>query len=424
MFEETTERDAAQGRPEMAPNAPIYLDYQATTPVDSRVLSAMLPYFQADFGNPHSVHHAYGETAARGLEKARGEVAALIGAEPREVIFTSGATESNNTAIKGVARFYGALGKTHIIVPQTEHKCVLESCKRLAGEGFDITYLPVGTDGLVDLETLKEAIRPETVLVSVMAVNNEIGVIQPLEAIGEVCRERGVTFHVDAAQAVGKIPLDLRRLPVDLLSISGHKLYAPKGIGALYVRRRPRARLEPLIDGGGQERALRSGTVPVPLAVGLGAACRIAESEMEAETARLWALHQRLRGALQERVPAATFNGHPTARIPGNLNVTLPEVPAESLIAALPDVAISTASACSSASVEPSYVLSALGLSDTAAAQSVRIGLGRFTTPAEIDTASARIAETAAALRGTDTQDSLVAADGHGDGHGGGHGGI
>jgi len=383
----------------METQVPIYLDYQATTPVDERVLEAMLPYLREQFGNPHSVHHAYGAAAARGLEQARGDVAALLGAEPREIVFTSGATESNNTALKGVLRFRAALGRTHLVVPETEHKCVLESAKRLASAGFSVTWLPVQSDGLVDLDALDAAIRPETALVSVMAVNNEIGVIQPLDAIGRLCRARGVSFHVDAAQAVGKIPLDLGTTPIDLLSVSGHKLYGPKGIGALYVRRRPRARLEPLIDGGGQERTLRSGTVPVALAVGLGAACRIAQAEMAAERARLWTLHRRFWSALKAVLPEVTLNGHAEARIPGNLNIRVPGVIAERLIAALPDVAISTASACSSAEVEPSYVLRALGLDDTAAAESLRIGLGRMTTTAEIDLAAARIAETAAALR-------------------------
>ncbi|RDD61338.1 IscS subfamily cysteine desulfurase [Ferruginivarius sediminum] len=374
---------------------PIYLDYQATTPVDPRVLDAMWPYFAEHFGNPHSVHHAYGRKAEAAVEQARTEVAALIGAEPREVVFTSGATESNNTAIKGAAHFHAQFDKKHIVTAATEHKCVLESCKRLESEGFEVTYLPVRANGLVDPDTLASAMREDTVLVSIMAVNNEIGVIQPLSEIGALCRERGVYFHTDAAQAVGKIPLDVREMNIDLLSISGHKVYGPKGIGALYIRRRPRARIQPLIDGGGQERAMRSGTVPVPLAVGLGTACRVAGEEMAGESARLCELRDRLLRALRAQVSDLRVNGDMDARIPGNLNVTLPGIEAEALIEKLDGVAVSTASACSSASVEPSYVLSALGLPDSDAAASLRIGLGRFTTAEEIDSAVAQIAAAA-----------------------------
>jgi cysteine desulfurase len=384
-------------------SAPIYLDYQATTPVDRRVLDAMWPYFAESFGNPHSVHHAYGAAAEAAVTEARREVAALVNADPREIIFTSGATESNNTAIKGVAQFHGAMGKGHVVTVATEHKCVLESCKRLAQWGHEVTYLPVQGNGLVDPHAVAEAIRPDTALVSVMAVNNEIGVIQPLAEIGRVCREHGVHFHVDAAQAVGKIPLDLRALPIDLMSISGHKIYGPKGVGALYVRRRPRVRLEPLFDGGGQERGLRSGTVPAPLVVGLGAACRVAGEVMADERAHLDALYRRLRSGLLDAVPDARINGDETWRIPGNLNICIPGLDAETLIDHMPDLAVSTASACSSASVEPSYVLSALGLSDADAAASLRVGLGRFTTAAEIDRAVAEIGETARRLRAAGT---------------------
>ena len=379
--------------------APIYLDYQATTPVDPRVREAMWPYFAASFGNPHSVHHRYGRDAEAAVAQARRDVAALIQAEPREVIFTSGATESNNTAIKGGARFHAARGKQHVVTPVTEHKCILASCQRLEQEGFAVTYLPVRANGLVDPQAVADAIRPDTALVSVMAVNNEIGVIQPLAEIGAICREKGVMFHVDAAQAAGKIPIDTTELPVDLMSISGHKIYGPKGIGALYVRRRPRARLEPLMDGGGQERGLRSGTVPAPLAVGLGAACRIAGEVMADERAHLDALYRRLRDGLMERVPDAYVNGDETARIPGNLNICIPGLDAETLIEAVPGLALSTASACSSAAVEPSYVLSALGLSDADAAASLRIGLGRYTTADEVDRAVAEIAGAAQRLR-------------------------
>lgn len=378
---------------------PIYLDYQATTPTDERVVQAMRPYFAEGFGNPHSVHHAYGREAEAAVEAARAEVAALIGAQAREVVFTSGATESNNTAIKGAARFHARFAKRHVITAVTEHKCVLETCKRLQGEGFEVTYLPVKADGLIDLDHLAAAIREDTVLVSIMAVNNEIGVIQPLAEIGALCRERGVYFHTDAAQGVGKIPLDVNAMGIDLLSVSGHKVYGPMGIGALYVRRRPRVRIEPLIDGGGQERGLRSGTVATPLAVGLGAACRIAGVEMEAERARLLELRQRLHARLAADLPDLRVNGDLAQRIPGNLNVTIPGLQAETLIEHLADVAVSTASACSSASVEPSYVLSALGLSDGDAAAGLRIGLGRFTTAAEVDAAAAEIAGTARRLR-------------------------
>jgi len=382
-----------------APERPIYLDYQATTPLDPRVLEAMLPYLKENFGNPHSVHHVYGREAEEAVERARWQVADLINAERREVVFTSGATESNNTAIKGAARFHGALGRRHIVTVETEHKCVLESCKRLESEGFEVTRLPVRPNGLVDLDDLARAIRDDTILVSVMAVNNEIGVIQSLAEIGALCRERGVYFHTDAAQGAGKIDLDVRAMNIDLLSISGHKLYGPKGVGALYVRRRPRVRLEPLMDGGGQERALRSGTVPTPLVVGLGEACAIALAEMAEERARLAALRTRLHQGLAARIPDLAVNGDLEARIPGNLNITIPDLAAEALIEHMPGIAVSTASACSSASVEPSYVLSALGLSDEAAAASLRIGLGRFTTAAEIDYAVAEIAETARRLR-------------------------
>jgi cysteine desulfurase len=327
-------------------NRPIYLDYQATTPVDERVLDAMLPFFREDFGNPHSVHHAYGQRASDAVETARGEVAAILNAEPREVIFTSGATESNNTAIKGAAHFHSRFDKRHLITAPSEHKCVLESCKRLEREGFEVTYLPVDRDGLIDPEALAAAIRDDTLLVSIMAVNNETGVIQPLERIGAICRERGVLFHTDAAQAVGKIPLDVQAMNIDLLSISGHKLYGPKGIGALYIRRRPRARIEPMMDGGGQERAMRSGTVPTPLAVGLGAACRIAAEEMEGDYARLAALQARLHAGLERALPGLAVNGSLEHRIPGNLNVTLPGgLAAEALIEEL-DVIRSEPACC------------------------------------------------------------------------------
>jgi cysteine desulfurase len=378
---------------------PIYLDYQATTPVDPRVAAAVWPYFTEAFGNPHSVHHSYGQEAEAAVETARAQVAGLIGAEPREIVFTSGATESNNTAIKGAARFHASQGKRHVITLQTEHKCVLESVKALAKDGFEVEILPVEADGRVDLDRLAAAIREDTAIVSVMAANNEIGVLQPLQEIGRLCRDKRVLFHTDAAQAVGKIALDVHDASVDLLSLSAHKLYGPKGIGALYIRRRPRARITPLMDGGGQERTLRSGTVPAPLVVGLGEACRIAADEMAAEGARLSALRQRLWDGLHAHLPDAYVNGSWAARLPGNLNVTVPGLDAETLIAETPGVAYSTASACSSTSVEPSYVLSALGLSDRDAAASIRLGLGRMTSEAEVDQAAEAIGRTAARLR-------------------------
>jgi cysteine desulfurase len=370
-----------------ANDAAVYLDYQATTPTDPRVVQAMLPYFTQKFGNPHS-NHSFGHETETAVEQARGEIAALIGAEPREIIFTSGATESNNLAIKGAARFLrderGA-DRDGIVTLATEHKCVIESSRRLEQEGFAVTFLPVRPDGLVDLEILRQVIGPRTALVSVMAAHNEIGVVQDLAAIGALCRENGVLFHTDAAQAVGKIPLDVDAMAIDLLSISGHKLYGPKGIGALYVRRRPRVRLLPLIDGGGQERGLRSGTLPAPLCVGFGAACAIAGDEMAAEGERLLRLRRRFHAGLAARIPRLQLNGDPERRLAGNLSLTFPGIDAEALLDSCPLVAASTGSACSSASVEPSYVLRALGLDDAAARQSLRLCVGRFTTEAEID---------------------------------------
>jgi cysteine desulfurase len=382
---------------------PIYLDNQSTTRVDPRVLEAMLPYFAEDFGNPHSTSHAYGRIAAEAIERARGEIAALIHADPREIVFTSGATESNNLAIKGAAHFaraypQGGKVRDHIVALQTEHKCVLESCKELEGEGFRVTYLPVESNGLVSLTELEAAISERTLLVSVMAAHNEIGVIQPLAEIGALCRSHGVLFHSDAAQAFGKIPLDVDAMKLDLLSISGHKIYAPKGIGALYVRRRPRVRLLPLIDGGGQERGLRSGTLPTPLCVGLGRASVIAGEEMAEEAERLRRLRDGLLRNLERRVPGIRLNGDAGRRLAGSLNLTLPGIPAQTLIEACPSIAISTGSACTSASVEPSYVLRALGLSDELANASIRIGLGRFTTAAEVEFAADALAAATSGL--------------------------
>jgi len=377
---------------------PIYLDYQASTPCDPRVIETMLPFFGERFGNPHSVNHRHGREAEAAVEHARGHVAELIGAEAREIVFTSGATEANNLAVKGAARFLKER-RPHVISCVTEHKCVLESVRRLEKEGVRITWLPVGSDGLIDLNGLAAALDEETALVSIMAVNNEIGVIQPLAEIGALCREHGALFHTDAAQATGKIPLDVEAMKIDLLSISSHKMYGPMGVGALYVRRRPRVRLEPLFDGGGQERGIRSGTLPGPLCVGLGAACAIAQSEMAAEAARLTGLRDRLLNALQARLSGICVNGAVDQRIPGNLNLSFAGVEAEALMQAMPGLSVSTGSACTSASVEPSYVLRALGLSDTAARASVRIGLGRPTTESEIDAAAEIIIAAVSHLR-------------------------
>jgi cysteine desulfurase len=382
---------------------PIYLDNQSSTRVDPRVLEAILPYFTEDFGNPHSTSHTYGRIAAEAVERARGEIAGLINADPREVYFTSGATESNNLAIKGAAHFaraypQGEQGRDHIVTLQTEHKCVLESCKTLEREGFAVTYLPVEPNGLISLAAVEAEISERTLLVSVMAAHNEIGVIQPLAEIGALCRPRGVQFHSDAAQAFGKIPLDVEAMQIDLLSISGHKIYGPKGVGALYVRRRPRVRLLPLIDGGGQERGVRSGTLPTPLCVGLGRAAAIAGAEMAGEAERLRRLRDRLLTNLTRRIPGLRLNGDLEHRLPGSLNLSLPGISAQALIEASPSIAISTGSACTSATIEPSYVLRALGLSDDLANASIRVGLGRFTTPAEVDFAGDAIAAAASRL--------------------------
>ena len=379
-------------------NKPIYLDYQATTPCDPRVLTKMLPYFTQTFGNPHSRNHSYGWEAEAAVETARKQVADLINADPREVIFTSGATESNNIAIKGVADFYKDK-KNHIITCVTEHKCVLDSCRHLEEKGFKVTYLPVQTNGLVDLDLLKNSITDKTVLVSIMMVNNEIGVIQPISEIGKICRERGVFFHTDAAQAVGKIAIDVEAMNIDLLSISGHKIYGPKGIGALFVRRKPRIRLNALTTGGGQERGMRSGTLPTPLCVGLGEACAIAKAEMAVENVRLKTLYERLYNGLSANLSEIYVNGDVTYRIPGNLNISFAYVEGEGLMMGIKDLAVSSGSACTSASLEPSYVLRALGVAEELAHTSLRIGIGRFTTEAEIDQAIASITQAVNKLR-------------------------
>ena len=365
---------------------PIYLDYQATTPMDPRVLEAMMPYFTYKFGNPHSRSHSYGWEAEEGVEKGRAQVAKLIGADEKEVIFTSGATESNNLAIRGVAEFYKDR-KNHIVTTVTEHKCVLDTCRHLEQQGFDVTYLPVQKNGLIDLDALRAAVTDKTVVVSIMAVNNEIGVIQPLAEIGKICREKKAFFHTDAAQAAGKIPLDVEAMNIDLMSISGHKIYGPKGIGALYVRRKPRVRLVPLIVGGGQERGFRSGTLPTPLCVGLGEAAEIALKEMDAESKRLAKLQARMLKGLNAKLTDIHVNGDLEHRIPGNLNIGFAYVEGESLMMGIKGLSVSSGSACTSASLEPSYVLRALGVEEDMAHTSLRIGLGRFTTEQEVDTA-------------------------------------
>ncbi|OJT08679.1 Cysteine desulfurase, mitochondrial [Trametes pubescens] len=363
---------------------PIYLDMQATTPVDPRVLDAMLPYLTDQYGNPHSRTHAYGWEAEKAVEDARKHVADLIGADSKDVVFTSGATETNNMAIKGVARF-NKEKKKHVITTQTEHKCVLDSCRKLQEEGFDVTYLPVQKNGIIRLDELEAAIRPDTSLVSIMTVNNETGVIQPIKEIGEIVRKhRGVYLHTDAAQAVGKIPVDVNEMNVDLMSISGHKLYGPKGVGAAYVRRRPRVRLEPILSGGGQERGLRSGTLPTALVVGMGEAARVARQEMTRDRARIRALSDRLINNINARIEQVVRNGDPNG-YPGCVNLSFSYVEGESLLMALKDVALSSGSACTSASLEPSYVLRALGAAEDMAHSSLRFGIGRFTTEAEID---------------------------------------
>ena len=373
------------------PNRPIYLDNQATTPCDPRVVAAMLPWFTEKFGNPHSAEHVVGREAEAAVESARADIAALIGADAREIVLTSGATESNNIAIKGAARHAASQGdpRRRIITVATEHKCVLESVADLAAEGFEPIILPVTPDGLLDPDTLRAALAVPTLLVSVMAVNNETGVIQDLATLAAIAKDAGALFHTDAAQGFGKIPLDVAALRIDLMSISGHKLYGPKGVGALYVRRRPRVRLAPLFSGGGQERGLRSGTLPTPLIVALGEAARLARAEMADDAARIATLRDRLLTQLTTALPGLALNGSPTSRIPGNLNLTFPAADAQALMAAMPDLCVSTGSACSSAEVEPSYVLRALGLSDAAAGRTLRIGIGRFTSPADIDTAAA-----------------------------------
>ena len=383
---------------ELIQKMPIYLDYQATTPTDPRVVEKMLPYFTEKFGNPHSRSHAYGWVAEEACEVAREQVADLIGANSKEVIFTSGATESNNIAIKGVANFYKDK-KNHIITIGTEHKCVLDSCRHLEQQGCEITYLPIQTNGLVDLATLEAAMTDKTLLVSIMAVNNEIGVIQPLAEIGKLCRSKGVFFHTDAAQAFGKIPLDVEAMNIDMMSISGHKIYAPKGVGALYVRRRPRVRIESILSGGGQERGMRSGTMPTPMVVALGEAAKIAKAEMGKDAEKVRGYFDRFMAELGDGMKDVFLNGDREQRYHGNVNLSFAYVEGESMMMAIKELAVSSGSACTSASLEPSYVLKALGVGEDLAHTSIRFGFGRFTTDEEIDFAIKLVKENTRKLR-------------------------
>jgi len=369
----------------MKVKTPVYMDNNATTRTDPRVVAAMLPYFTEKYGNAASRNHPLGWDAEAAVELGREQIAGLIGASAKEIIFTSGATESNNLAIKGVAAMYKKKGN-HVITQATEHKAVLDTCKRLERDGFQVTYLPVDTFGLVSADQVREAITDKTILVSIMAANNEIGTVQPIKAIGKLCKEKGVLFHTDAVQAVGKLPIDVEDMGIDLLSLTGHKLYGPKGIGALYVRKRdPRVRLEPQIDGGGHERGMRSGTLPVPLIVGLGLACEISRVEMDKDSAKVFRLRERLRKGIMDHLPETYLNGHPEHRLPGNANISFAYVEGEGLMMGIKDVAVSSGSACTSASLEPSYVLRALGVGDELAHSSIRFGLGRFNTEEEVD---------------------------------------
>ena len=378
---------------------PVYMDNHATTAMDPRVLQEMLPYFMEKFGNAASRNHSFGWAAEEAVEAARERVAKLIGANPKEIIFTSGATESDNLAIKGVAEMYKEKGN-HIITAVTEHKAVLDTCKRLEKYGFRVTYLPVHKDGLIDLDELKRAIDDKTILVTIMAANNEIGVLQPITEIGKLCRERGVIFHTDAAQAISKIPVDVNKQNIDAMSISAHKMCGPKGVGALYVRRKdPRVQISAIIDGGGHERGMRSGTLNVPGIVGLGKACAISSDEMPRESCRIAGLRNRLRDKIMGRLGEVYVNGSTERRLPGNLNISFAHVDGESLLMGMNDVAVSSGSACTSATVEPSYVLKALGIDDTLAHSSIRFGIGRFNTEAEVDYVADRVVETVERLR-------------------------
>jgi len=383
----------------MGVKLPIYMDNHATTPVDPRVLEAMLPYFQDKFGNAASRSHVFGWTAEEAVENARAQIARLINATPKEIIFTSGATESDNLAIKGVAEMYREKGN-HIITQVTEHKAVLDTCKRLEKCGYEVTYLPVEKDGRIDLDGLGRAITPKTILLTIMYANNEIGVVQPVEEIGRIAKEKGVFFHVDAAQAVGKIPVDVQKDNIDLLSISAHKLYGPKGVGALYVRRKnPRVQLSAILDGGGHERGMRSGTLNVPGIVGLGKACEISQAEMAGESERLRRLRDRLNDGIISKLDGTFINGSVAHRLPHSINISFAYVEGESLLMGINDVAVSSGSACTSAALEPSYVLKAIGVGEDLAHTSIRFGLGRFNTEEEVDYVVARVVETVRRLR-------------------------
>jgi len=378
---------------------PIYMDNHATTPLDPRVLDAMMPYLTSTFGNAASRNHSFGWEAEKAVEAAREQIAKLIGATAKEIIFTSGATESNNLAIKGIAEMYRERGN-HIITQVTEHKAVLDTCKRMEKAGFRVTYLPVKADGLIDLDDLKRAIDDKTILVTIMFANNEIGVLQPVAEIGKICREKGVIFHTDAVQAIGKVPVDVNSMSIDVLSLSGHKIYGPKGVGALYVRRRnPRVQISEQINGGGHERGMRSGTLNVPGIVGLGKACEIAREEMASEDKRLRALRDKLKTKLESSLDYIHVNGSMEHRLPGNLNMSFVYVEGESLLMGINDVAVSSGSACTSATLEPSYVLKALGLGDDVAHSSIRFGLGRFNTEAEVDYVSDKVIDIVLKLR-------------------------
>jgi cysteine desulfurase len=381
----------------MTPHFPIYMDYGATTPVDPRVVDAMVPWLREHFGNPASRSHAWGWEAEEAVEKSREDVAALIHADPREIVWTSGATESNNLAIKGAAHFYASCGK-HLITVKTEHKAVLDTMRELERQGFEVTYLDVQEDGLLDLDRFRDALRPDTILVSIMLVNNEIGVIQDIPAIGAMCRERGIILHVDAAQATGKVAIDMTTLPVDLMSLASHKSYGPKGIGALYVRRKPRVRLEAQMHGGGHERGMRSGTLPTHQCVGMGEAFKIARLEMGTESERVRMLQQRLLAGISQ-IDQVFINGHLEKRVPHNVNASFNYVEGESLIMGIKGLAVSSGSACTSASLEPSYVLRALGRSDELAHSSLRMTIGRFTSEADIDYAVSTLQDRVAKLR-------------------------
>ncbi len=377
---------------------PVYMDNHATTPLDPRVLEAMLPYLKEQFGNAASRSHSFGWQAGKAVDAARERIATLIGANPDEIVFTSGATESDNLAIKGVAAANCDRGR-HIVSAVTEHKAVLDSCKRLEQQGFELTYLPVRSDGLIDLEQLRRSLLDDTILVTIMAANNETGVLQSIAEIGQLCRERGILFHTDAAQALAKVPIDVQKQTLDLASISGHKMYGPKGVGALYVRKAPDVRLEPQIHGGGHEHGLRSGTLNVPGIVGLGEACAIAQEELPEESCRIAGLRNRLQDGILSQLDGVSINGSIDRRLPGNLNLSFAGVQGEDLLTALDDLAVSSGAACTSAHIEPSYVLKALGLSDELAQASIRFGIGRFNTAAEIDYVAGRVIETVRQLR-------------------------